>query len=125
MVDKGYIKHHDYQLLSHDYKELFFPALSGGEYAIEKNALHIWPRKDFMLIALPNPGGSFTVTLFLAHEGAVNSFEALDGPDKIEAFFKENFADAFEIMPNLQDLFETNPTSILGTMKCSPWLAKD
>lgn len=123
MLEDGYIKQHDFYQLSHGYKELFFPALPGSRYAIEKNALHIWPRKDFMLIALPNPGGSFTVTLFLAHEGKTNSFEALSSPDKIEAFMKENFADAFAIIPNLQDLFETNPTSILGTIKCSPWLA--
>lgn len=125
MVDDGYIKQHDFQQLSHGYKELFFPALPGDRYAIEKSALHIWPRKDFMLIALPNPRGSFTVTLFLAHEGETNSFEALSSPDKIEAFIKENFPDAYEIIPNLQDLFETNPTSILGTIKCSPWLAEE
>lgn len=125
MVDKDYIKQpeYEYQILSHGYKELFFPALPGGEYAIEKNALHIWPRKDFMLIALPNPGGSFTVTLFLAHKGKEKSFEALSSPDKVEAFFEENFADALEIMPDLHELFDTNPTSILGTIKCSPWLA--
>lgn len=124
MKQKGYIKQHDFQQLSHGYKELFFPALPGSEYAAEKNALHIWPRKDYMLIALPNPGGSFTVTLFLAHEGEENSFEALSTPDKIESFFEENFADALEIMPDLQELFDTNPTSILGTIKCSPWLAE-
>lgn len=125
MKQKGYIKQHDFQQLSHGYKELFFPALPGSEYAAEKNALHIWPRKDFMLIALPNPGGSFTVTLFLAHEGEENSFEALSSPDKVEAFFEENFADALAIMPKLQELFMTNPTSILGTIKCSPWLAEN
>lgn len=125
MLENGYIKQHNFQQLSHGYKELFFPALPGGEYAAEKNALHIWPRKDFMLIALPNPGGSFTVTLFLAHEGKENSFEALSTPDKVEAFFEENFADALEIMPKLQELFATNPTSILGTIKCSPWLAEN
>ena len=125
MVEKGYIKQHDYQILSHGYKELFFPALAGGEYAIEKNALHIWPRKEFMLIALPNPGGSFTVTLFLAHKGKEKSFETLLSPEKLETFFKENFADALEIMPDLHELFNTNPTSILGTIKCSPWLAED
>lgn len=125
MKNDGYLKHHDFQKLSHGYKELFFPALPGGEYALEKNALHIWPRKDFMLIALPNPGGSFTVTLFLALKGKTNSFEALSSSDKIEAFFEKNFPDARAIIPNLHELFETNPTSVLGTIKCTPWLANN
>lgn len=125
MLEENYIQQHDFQKLSHGYKELYFPPLPGDRYPMEKSALHIWPRKDFMLIALPNPGGSFTVTLFLAHQGDTNSFEALTGPDKIEAFMKENFPDAFDSMPNLQDLFETNPTSILGTIKCAPWVAEN
>lgn len=125
MQKEGYLELDDFQKLTHGYKELYFPALTDKSYAIEKNALHIWPRKDFMLIALPNPEGSFTVTLFLAHKGVINSFEALSSPEKIEAFFQENFADTLEIMPNLIELFNTNPTSILGTMKCSPWLAKE
>lgn len=125
MIESSFLKNHDFQLLSHGYKELHFPALSGERYAMEKNALHIWPRKDFMLIALPNPGGSFTVTLFLAHKGKINSFEALSTPDKIEDFFKENFKDALEVMPDLHELFITNPTSILGTLECAPWLVED
>jgi kynurenine 3-monooxygenase len=86
------------------YIELNIPANSDGSHKLEKNALHIWPRKDFMLIALPNPDGSFTCTLFLNYSGDV-SFEALQERPAVEAFFKSNFADAMDYLEDPVDTF--------------------
>ncbi len=108
------------QFLSAGYKELEIPAGSNKTHRIEKNALHIWPRGKFMLIALPNLDGSFTVTLFLPFEGA-QSFSKLDSDAAIQSFFSTNFPDAFAHMPNLIQDFHDNPTSALGTIKCYPW----
>lgn len=104
------------------YKELNIPA-KDGDFAIEPNALHIWPRGKFMLIALPNLDKSFTVTLFLPFEGE-KSFEKLKSDKEIMAFFSEEFPDTLEIMPDLLEDFRTNPTSGLVTIRCFPW-AKD
>jgi len=112
------------QWLKHGYKELSFPAGKKGDFLTEKNALHIWPRGTYMLIALPNLDGSFTVTLFLPHQDAKYSFEALDSPDKIIHFFKEQFPDALQLMPNLVEEFQNNPVGALGTIKCSPYSYK-
>jgi len=87
---------------------------------MEKNALHIWARGSFMMIALPNFDGSFTCTLFLAHEGE-NSFEQLTDEKSLMNFFETNFADAIPLMPTLIEDFFTNPTGNLGTVKCFPW----
>ena len=87
---------------------------------MEKNALHIWPRKSFMLIALPNLDGRYTCTLFLAFDGEV-SFSSLDTDDKIMKFFNEQFPDAVPLMPTLVEDFHANPTSSLVTVKCFPW----
>jgi kynurenine 3-monooxygenase len=156
--------------LEHGYKELHIPSVrtagdsdlfnsgnSNGElkpsatadgsnlFAMEKNALHIWARGSFMMIALPNFDGSFTCTLFLAHKGE-NSFESIvgtasgsdlfnlensngelkasataDGSDKLLEFFQTNFADSIPLMPTLAEDFFTNPTGNLGTIKCFPW----
>ncbi len=107
--------------LTHGYKELTIPAAATGGYKIHKNALHIWPRGSFMLIALPNLDGSFTVTLFLSYtEGAFN-FNNLDRKANVLKFFKAEFPDALEVMPNLAEEFFENPTAPLGTIKCSPW----
>ncbi|RAL22307.1 kynurenine 3-monooxygenase [Lujinxingia litoralis] len=106
--------------LSHGYKELSIPAGPQGKYLIEKNALHIWPRHDFMLIALPNLDATFTVTLFMAFEGAT-SFEALKTPADVEAFFKREFPDAYALMPTLTDDFFANPTGSLVTIRCAPY----
>lgn len=106
--------------LDHGYKELCMPPVGNGGFALDKNALHIWPRGTYMLIALPNFDGSFTCTLFLPMEGAL-SFASLDKPDKIEAFFKEQFADALPHLSNLQEEFAHNPVGRLGTLKCYPW----
>lgn len=116
--------------LSHGYKELhIWPTGQGDGFAIEKDALHIWPRDKFLMIALPNLDGSFTCTLFLAHSG-VNSFteiagdaktqaEIADGP--IEAFFRSNFPDVIDLIPDLCDSYRANPVGNLGTIKCGPW----
>ncbi|MCF6349694.1 MAG: FAD-dependent monooxygenase [Flavobacteriaceae bacterium] len=112
------------QWLKHGYKELSFPAANNGGFLTEKNALHIWPRGTYMLIALPNIDGTFTVTLFLPHSDAKYSFETLNTSDKVLQFFKEQFPDALEIMPNLVEEFNTNPVGALGTIKCSPYSYK-
>lgn len=107
--------------LSHGYKELsILPARDGG-YKTYKNALHIWPRGDFMVIALPNLDGSFTVTLFLSYDEGEYNFNNLTTPEIVTEFFKKEFPDALALMPNLVDDFFENPTAPLGTVKCSPW----
>jgi kynurenine 3-monooxygenase len=108
------------QLLSHGYKELTIRAGVGGSWRIEKNALHIWPRGTFMLIALPNEDGSFTCTLFLAMEGET-SFATLDTPVKVRAFFEREFPDAMPLLDDLEGTFFRNPTGRMGTIKCTPW----
>lgn len=108
--------------LAHGYKELTIPAVENSEnpFALDNGALHIWPRGGYMLIALPNVGGSFTVTLFLPYEGTP-SFAELQTRGDVERFFAEVFPDAKALMPTLaQDFFE-NPTGDLVTMRCSPW----
>ncbi len=108
------------QYLEYGYKELSIPSADGGEHQLEKNALHIWPRKQFMLIALPNAGGDFTVTLFLPFKGE-NSFEQLQSPRAVRAFFEKWFPDALELMPDLEKDFLENPTGTLMTVRCRPW----
>lgn len=107
------------ELLDHDYKELTIPARA-GKHALEPNALHVWPRGGFMLIALPNPGGTFTATLFLPKVGP-NSFASLDSPDAVSAFFAEHFPSAQALMPNLAREFATHPQGIMGTVYCERW----
>lgn len=111
-------------LLEHGYKELTLPPLPSGEHRIYKHALHIWPRGGFMLIALPNVDGSFTVTLFLALEGP-ESFETLTTAERIEAFFARYFPDVRELMPDLAAEFLQNPTGIMGTVRCQQWSVDD
>ncbi|MDQ3801650.1 MAG: FAD-dependent monooxygenase [Acidobacteriota bacterium] len=98
------------------------PATAGGSdnFLMEKNALHIWARRAFMMIALPNFDGSFTCTLFLAHEGE-NSFAQLRDEKSLLDFFRTNFADAIPLMPTLTEDFFANPIGNLGTVKCFPW----
>lgn len=107
--------------LTHGYKELSILPSETGDYKTYKNALHIWPRGDFMLIALPNLDGSFTVTLFLSYEDGEYNFNNLTNAKMVQAFFKKEFPDALKLMPNLAEDFFENPTSALGTVKCSPW----
>ena len=92
---------------------------------IEKNALHIWPRGGFMLIALPNIDGNFTCTLFLGYEDGVEHFEKLKSDEEINAFFKKYFMDAMNMMPDLVQQFNANPIGSLCTMKCDPWHYED
>jgi kynurenine 3-monooxygenase len=106
--------------LEHGYKELHIPPTDTGGFQMEKNALHIWARRSFMMIALPNFDGSFTCTLFLAHKGE-NSFAKLADEKSLMQFFEANFADAIPLMPTLVEDFFTNPTGNLGTIKCFPW----
>ena len=103
------------------YKELIIPAGINGEFLLDKNALHIWPRGSFMMIALPNPDGNFTCTLFLPFEGE-KSFSNLKTDKQVEEFFKSEFSDAFTLMPTLISDFKTNATASLVTVKCSPWV---
>lgn len=107
--------------LTHGYKELSILPTEKGEFKTYKNALHIWPRGDFMLIALPNLDGSFTVTLFLSFDEGKFNFGNLTNPEIVTEFFKKEFPDALKLMPNLVEDFFENPTSPLGTVKCSPW----
>lgn len=107
--------------LNHGYKELEIPADKNGNHQISKGHLHIWPRGDFMLIALPNLDGSFTVTLFLSYDEGEFNFENLTSEEKITTFFEKEFPDALALIPNIKEEFLNNPTGALGTVKCSPW----
>ena len=109
--------------VAHGYKELSFPPNSEGGFALDQHALHIWPRGNFMLIALPNLDGSFTVTLFLPFEGD-RSFEQLEDAAEVEQFFKSNFADALELMPNLLEEFDENPVGSMVTVRTYPWVSQ-
>ncbi|MBS1927635.1 MAG: FAD-dependent monooxygenase [Chitinophagaceae bacterium] len=106
------------------YKELAIPPGTKGEFQLEQNALHIWPRGNYMLIALPNTDASFTCTLFFPFEGNP-SFESLNNPQAVREFFNEHFTDASQLMPNLEEQFAHNPTSSLVTIKCYPWVRED
>lgn len=116
--------HSTAEFLDHDYKELEIPAGPDASYQIDPNALHIWPRGDFMLIALPNQNGSFTVTLFLPKEGPV-SFQSLEDPASVRPFFEKYFPSAIHLIPNLMQDFADNPVGRLGTVRCSPWYQTD
>ncbi len=142
------------EFLDHGYKELSIPAGEGGAFQIQREALHIWPRGGFMLIALPNSDGSFTLTLFLPNESepghaqkrgltlsgqgqftgestcppkgqtpfmTMPSFAALQNDQDVANFFEQQFPDAVRLLPNLSEEFRSNPTGILGTVRCWPW----
>jgi len=106
--------------LRHGYKELSIPPGAGGKYALDPEALHIWPRGGYMLIALPNPGGSFTATLFLPTHGR-SSFASLTDAGSIERFLRASFADVVDLMPDRTREFQANPTGHLGTVRAAPW----
>ncbi|GIW80048.1 MAG: kynurenine 3-monooxygenase [Gemmatales bacterium] len=108
------------QYLSHGYKELTIPARPDGSHALVKNALHIWPRRSFMMIALPNLDGTFTCTLFCPFEGP-NSFAELTTPEAVSYFFEREFPDAVPLLPALTKEFFDNPTGSLVTIRCRPW----
>jgi kynurenine 3-monooxygenase len=110
--------------LAHGYKELTIPPAPDGSWRIEKNALHIWPRKSFMMIALPNPDSSFTCTLFWEFEGP-RSFATTKTDDDVRRFFDEEFPDAVPLMPTLLEDFKNNSTGSLVTIRCGPWYYRD
>ncbi len=110
--------------LDHGYKELTIPPAADGSWRMEKNALHIWPRRSFMMIALPNPDGSFTCTLFWQFEGP-RSFATTKEDEEVRGFFEEEFPDALPLMPDLLTDFRTNPTGSLVTIRCAPWYYQD
>jgi kynurenine 3-monooxygenase len=110
--------------LEYGYKELTIMPGADGKWVMEKNALHIWPRGKYMMIALPNTDGTFTCTLFMPFEGE-NSFEILQTQNEVTAFFNERFADAVPLMPTLLEDFFANPTASLVTTHIFPWHYKD
>ena len=110
--------------LKHGYKELTIPPGSGGSFQMEKNALHIWPRGGYMMIALPNQDGSFTCTLFWPFDGP-NSFGSIKNEEDLLRFFRQTFADAVPMMPILASEFFENPTGSLVTIRCHPWCYRD
>ena len=111
---------YDESYLAHGYKELTIPPGPDGSWRMEKNALHIWPRKSFMMIALPNPDGSFTCTLFWEFAGQ-RSFATMKTHEDVRRFFEEEFPDAVPLMPTLLEDFKNNPTGSLVTIRCAPW----
>lgn len=111
-------------LLEHGYKELSLPADAFGAHRLHKNALHIWPRGGFMLIALPNLDGSFTLTLFLSRHGP-ESFESLRDAADVEALFEKHFPDVTTLIPDLAQQFLAHPTGVMGTVRCSRWAMED
>lgn len=109
------------EYISHGYKELSIPPTKEGEYAMDPNALHIWPRGNFMLIALPNMDKSFTCTLFLPFEDEKVSFDKIRDEQDVFGLFKTYFNDAYQLMPELTVDFAENPTSALVNIECYPW----
>jgi kynurenine 3-monooxygenase len=110
-------------ILPHAYKELTIPAGADSSHRMEKHALHIWPRGGYMLIALPNLDGSFTVTLFLARDGDP-SFARLEQPGELQRFFAADFPDALALIPGLEQEFRAHPTGMMGTVHASSWHAE-
>jgi kynurenine 3-monooxygenase len=106
--------------LNYGYKELSIPAGPGGQFRMEPNALHIWPRHSFMMIALPNRDGSFTCTVFWPYEGP-GSFAALQTDEDVLNYFREQFPDAVPLMPTLLEDYRRNPVGPLVTIRCQPW----
>lgn len=112
------------EFLNTGYKELNIPANADGTHKLDQFSFHIWPRGDYMLIALPNLDGSFTCTLFMPFEGE-NSFASLTDRKSVEDFFIKNLPDTIDVIPKLTEDFFKNPTSTLVTMKCFPWTYTD
>jgi kynurenine 3-monooxygenase len=121
MVARGLIDSHEGEL-DHGYKELPIPPNGNGDYAMAADALHIWPRGNFMLIALPNIDATFTATLFLAKRGPV-SFATLNSPPAIEEFLALHFPDVCPLMPDRVAEFQSHPTGTMGTVSAAPWHA--
>ena len=118
LVDCGAVSARE-EVLDHDYRELTIPARA-GKHALEMNALHVWPRSDFMLIALPNTDGTFTATLFLPRTGGV-SFQSLATSQAVSALFEREFPDVQALLPDLTAQFAAHPQGRLGTVHAAPW----
>jgi len=122
VMSEGVANRFDFSIkhIRHEYKELSIPPKDENDFYIEKDVLHIWPRSEFMMIALPNFDGSFTCTVFAPHDGdfALSNF---DTKEKVKQLFEEQFATALPFMPTLEEDFFENPTSSLATIKCYPW----
>ncbi|MFL0061833.1 FAD-dependent oxidoreductase [Tenacibaculum maritimum] len=123
-LEKKFLFSYSQNYLSHGYKELEIPANHLGKHQISKDHLHIWPRGAYMLIALPNLDGSFTVTLFLSYDEGAYNFNNLTTEEKVTAFFENEFPDALALIPSIKEAFFNNPTGALGTVKCAPWMYK-
>ncbi len=107
--------------LDHQYKELTLPPAGDGTHRLDPNALHIWPRGELMLIALANPEGDFTVTLFAPRD----TFDALTSAEAVGSFFDAEFADFAALVPDLAEQFVQNPTGDLGTLRATGWSSED
>ena len=123
-MQKSTVFNYTQAYLDHGYKELYIPANADGTHKLEKNCLHIWPRGEFMMIALANLDGSFTCTLFFPMKGEV-SFESLKTEQDVMNFFEKTFPDAIPMMPDLIERYMQNPMSTLMTVRCEPWNYKD
>ncbi len=124
-LERKFLFSYSQNYLNHGYKELSILATETGGFRTEKNALHIWPRGDFMIIALPNLDGSFTVTLFLSYDEGEFNFNNLTTKERVQEFFEKEFPDLLPLIPNLTTEYFENPTAPLGTVKCSPWSYKN
>ncbi len=123
-MQKSTLFDYSQKYLDHGYKELVIPANEDGSHKLDKNCLHIWPRGEFMMIALANLDGSFTCTLFFPMKGET-SFETLKTREQVGDFFEKTFPDAVSMMPTLLDDYFDNPTSSLIMVRCTPWNYQD
>ncbi|PTX63511.1 kynurenine 3-monooxygenase [Kordia periserrulae] len=124
-LERKFLFSYSQNYLTHGYKELSIPPTATGGFRTEKNALHIWPRGDYMIIALPNLDGSFTVTLFLSYDEGEYNFNNITTPERVQEFFEAQFPDLLPLIPDLKKEYFENPTAPLGTVKCSPWSYKN
>ncbi len=115
----------DVDPLDHGYKELTLPAADDGSPRLDPNALHIWPRGESMLIALPNIDSSFTCTLFIAEQGEPYSLQSLRTPQRVRSFFEAEFPEFASLMPGLEAEYLQNPDGRLATLRCSGWQYED
>jgi kynurenine 3-monooxygenase len=120
MQERGMMFNYSQEFLSHGYKELNIPPETSS--VLEKNALHIWPRGEYMMIALPNPEGDFTATIFMSHEGKM-AFENIKTNEDVIQFFSQSFPDVLPLIPDLTEQYFGNPLGTLLTVKCFPWQA--
>ena len=120
-MQKTYRFQYSQHFIEDGYREILLPANKDGTYKLDKKALHIWPRGRFMLIALPNMNGSFTCTLFMPHENEQFSFNNLKKKEEVDAFFKNEFSDFYELMPDIAEKWQDHPLSPLAIIRCYPW----